>query len=475
MQKKNLFRLIPKVDEILEYDKIKELLEHMPRKLVVDSIREEIDSLRKDIMENKVDEEEVNRRIKILVDLVIERSNKKASYKLKRVVNATGVILHTNLGRALINKEVMENVVDIASNYSNLEFDIEKGERGSRYSHLKEILVEITGAEDAMVVNNNAAAVLLVLSTMAKGREVIVSRGELIEIGGSFRIPDVMEQSGATLKAVGTTNKTHLYDYENAINENTAALMKVHTSNYRVLGFTSSVSTEELYTLKEKYDIPLIEDLGSGVLVDLSQFGLEYEPTVQDSIKRGVDIVTFSGDKLLGGPQAGIIVGKKKYIDEMKKNPLTRAFRVDKFCIAALEATLRLYLDQRVALEKIPTLKMLSMTLDELEGKAKRLHGELTNRIKNENCSFQIVDSYSEVGGGSLPLEKLPTKCIMISLKGLSTAEFEKALREYDIPIITRIYKDNIFMDLRTVREDEFHIIADGILFGLNRLKGCIR
>lgn len=475
MQKKNLFRLIPKVDEILEYDKIKELLEHMPRKLVVDSIREEIDSLRKDIMENKVDEEEVNRRNEMLVELVLERANKKASYKLKRVVNATGVILHTNLGRALINKEVMENVVDIASNYSNLEFDIEKGERGSRYSHLKEILVEITGAEDAMVVNNNAAAVLLVLSTMAKGREVIVSRGELIEIGGSFRIPDVMEQSGATLKAVGTTNKTHLYDYENAINENTAALMKVHTSNYRVLGFTSSVSTEELYTLKEKYDIPLIEDLGSGVLVDLSQFGLEYEPTVQDSIKRGVDIVTFSGDKLLGGPQAGIIVGKKKYIDEMKKNPLTRAFRVDKFCIAALEATLRLYLDQRVALEKIPTLKMLSMTLDELEGKAKRLHGELTNRIKDENCSFQIVDSYSEVGGGSLPLEKLPTKCIMISLKGLSTAEFEKALREYDIPIITRIYKDNIFMDLRTVREDEFHIIADGILFGLNRLKGCIR
>ena len=470
-----MFRLIPKVDEILEDDRIKELLEHMPRKLVVDSIREEIDSLRKDIMENKVDEEEVNRRIKILVDLVLERANKKASYKLKRVVNATGVILHTNLGRALINKEVMENVVDIASNYSNLEFDIEKGERGSRYSHLKEILVEITGAEDAMVVNNNAAAVLLVLSTMAKGREVIVSRGELIEIGGSFRIPDVMEQSGATLKAVGTTNKTHLYDYENAINENTAALMKVHTSNYRVLGFTSSVSTEELYTLKEKYDIPLIEDLGSGVLVDLSQFGLEYEPTVQDSIKRGVDIVTFSGDKLLGGPQAGIIVGKKKYIDEMKKNPLTRAFRVDKFCIAALEATLRLYLDQRVALEKIPTLKMLSMTLDELEGKAKRLHGELTNRIKDENCSFQIVDSYSEVGGGSLPLEKLPTKCIMISLKGLSTAEFEKALREYDIPIITMIYKDNIFMDLRTVREDEFHIIADGILFGLNRLKGCIR
>jgi len=368
----------------------------------------------------------------------------------------------------------MENVVDIVTNYSNLEFDIKKGERGSRYSHLKDILTEITGAEDAMVVNNNAAAVLLVLSTMAKGKEVIVSRGELIEIGGSFRIPDVMEQSGATLKAVGTTNKTHLYDYENAINENTAALMKVHTSNYRVLGFTSSVSIDELYTLKEKYNLPLIEDLGSGVLIDISKFGLEYEPTVQDSIKKGVDIVTFSGDKLLGGPQAGIIVGKKKYIDQMKKNPLTRAFRVDKFSISALEATLRLYLDEKIAVEKIPTLNMLSMSIEKLELKAQKLYALLNEKVNDEGLSFHIVDSFSEVGGGSLPLERIPTKCVMISLKGFSVNEFEKSLREYDIPIITRIYKDNIFIDLRTVREDEFQIIADGILFGLNRLKGCI-
>ncbi len=474
MQKTNLFKMIPKVDEILEDERIKSLLNQIPRKLVVDSIREEIDSLRKDIKENKVDEEEIVRRNQILIELVLKRANKKSSYKLRRVVNGTGIILHTNLGRALINREVMENVVDIVTNYSNLEFDIEKGERGSRYSHLKDLLTEITGAEDAMVVNNNAAAVLLVLSTMAKGKEVIVSRGELIEIGGSFRIPDVMEQSGATLKAVGTTNKTHLYDYENAINENTAALMKVHTSNYRVLGFTSSVSIDELYTLKEKYNLPLIEDLGSGVLIDISKFGLEYEPTVQDSIKKGVDIVTFSGDKLLGGPQAGIIVGKKKYIDQMKKNPLTRAFRVDKFSISALEATLRLYLDEKIAVEKVPTLNMLSMSIEKLELKAQKLYALLNEKVKDEGLSFHIVDSFSEVGGGSLPLERIPTKCIMISLKGLSVNEFEKSLREYDIPIITRIYKDNIFIDLRTVREDEFQIIADGILFGLNRLKGCI-
>ena len=299
-QEKNLFKLIPKVDEVLEKDRIIELLNSMPRKIVVDSIREEIEILREDIKKGSINEEELKERNRQLVELIIDRAHRKNSYKLRRVINGTGVVIHTNIGRSLISEEVMDNVKEIAINYSNLEYDLEKGERGSRYSHLEDIVSEITGGEDAMVVNNNAAAVLLVLSTIAKGREVIVSRGELIEIGGSFRIPEVMEQSGAILKAVGTTNKTHLWDYENAINENTAALLKVHTSNYRILGFTSSVSSEELKTLKDKYDIPLIEDLGSGVLIDLSKFGLEYEPTVQDSIKKGVDIVTFSGDKLLG-------------------------------------------------------------------------------------------------------------------------------------------------------------------------------
>ncbi|NLJ98922.1 MAG: L-seryl-tRNA(Sec) selenium transferase [Tissierellia bacterium] len=469
---KNLYTLIPKVDELLENANIQELLNSMPRKIVVDSIREEIDILRKDIRKLSLDEEQIIERNNRLYEMVMDRANKKNSYKLRRVVNATGTVIHTNIGRSLINEEIMDNVKEIATNYSNLEYDLEKGERGSRYSHLEDILVEITGGEAAMVVNNNAAAVMLVLSTMAKDSEVIVSRGELIEIGGSFRIPDVMEQSGAHLVAVGTTNKTHLGDFENAITEETKALLKVHTSNYRILGFTSSVSAEELYTLKSKYNIPLIEDLGSGVLVDLSKYGLEYEPTVQDSIKNGVDVVTFSGDKLLGGPQAGIIVGKREYIEAMKKNPLTRAFRVDKFTISALEATLRLYLDESIAVEKIPTLNMLSLSIEEIEEKAKVLYDLLADNIDCENCKIEIVDDYSEVGGGSLPLEKMPTKCIMLTLNNLSVSRFEKALREYDIPIITRVYKDRIYIDLRTIREDEYKIVVDGIKHSLKEIEG---
>lgn len=472
IKNKNLFTLIPKVDDLLEEENIKKLLNIMPRKLVVDSIREEIELLRNSIKNESLNEEEINRKNLSLPRRIVDRANKKDSLKLKRVINGTGIVIHTNIGRSLISNEVMENVKEIAVNYSNLEYDLEKGMRGSRYSHLEDIIIEITGGEAAMVVNNNAAAVMLVLSTMAKNRKVIVSRGELIEIGGSFRIPDVMEQSGAELVSVGTTNKTHLWDYENAIDEETAALLKVHTSNYRILGFTSSVSSEELYPLKKKYNIPLIEDLGSGVLIDLSKYGLEYEPTVQDSIKNGVDVVTFSGDKLLGGPQAGIIVGKKEYISAMKRNPLTRAFRVDKFTISALEATLKLYLDETTAVKKIPTLQMLSISIEELENKAKTLYDLLVKNIKCKKCKIEIVDDYSEVGGGSLPLEKMPTKCIMLTLNDLSVSEFERHLREYEIPIITRVYKDRVFIDIRTIREDEFDIIVDGIIYGLNELEG---
>ena len=471
-ENKKLFTLIPKVDELLEEDNISKLLDIMPRKLVVDSIREEMDLIREDIKNNILNEDTIHQRIKSLPKLIVKRANKKNSYRLKRVINGTGVVIHTNIGRSLIHKDIMDNVVEIATNYSNLEYDLEEGVRGSRYSHLEDIVVEITGGEAAMVVNNNAAAVLLVLSTLAKDRDVIVSRGELIEIGGSFRIPDVMEQSGATLVSVGTTNKTHIWDYENAINEETAALLKVHTSNYRILGFTSSVSSEELYVLKQKYNIPLIEDLGSGVLIDLSKYGLEYEPTVQDSIKNGVDVVTFSGDKLLGGPQAGIIVGKKEYIEAMKKNPLTRAFRIDKFTISALEATLRLYLDEEKAIEKIPTLNMLTMGIDILENKANMLYNLLMERITQEDLIIDIVDSYSEVGGGSLPLERIPTKCISLRFEVSSITEFEKHLRKLDVPIITRVYKDTIYIDLRTVKEEEFYLVVDGISCALKELGG---
>ena len=471
-ENKNLFSLIPKVDELLEDKNVKELLGEMPRILVVDSIREEIDILRQEIKNNRLNESEIKDKIFSLPKLIKARANRKNSYKLKKVVNGTGVVIHTNIGRSVIGPEVMENIVEIATNYSNLEYDLEKGERGLRYSHLEDIITEITGGESAMVVNNNAAAVMLVLSTMAKNQEVIVSRGELIEIGGSFRIPDVMEQSGANLISVGTTNKTHIWDYENAITEETSALLKVHTSNYRILGFTSQVSGEELSKLSKKYNIPLIEDLGSGVLIDLSKYGLEYEPTVQDSIKNGVDVVTFSGDKLLGGPQAGIIVGKKKYIDAMKKNPLTRAFRIDKFTISALEATFRLYLDEKEAIEKIPTLRMLTMEKTKLENKAKILYNLIIENIECKDMKVEIVDDYSEVGGGSLPLEKLDTKCIKIGFEKISVAEFEKHLRNYKIPIITRVYKDNVYIDLRTVDEDEFDIIVAGIIYGLKEVKG---
>ena len=464
---KNLFTLIPKVDEILAYDKIIDLLEKIPRQLVMDSIREEMDLIREKIKYGK-EANEIKRDIGFLIGNIEKRALEKDSYKLKRVINATGVVIHTNLGRSLLNEEVLENMKRTAIHYSNLEFDLESGIRGSRYSHLEELISKITGSESSMIVNNNAAAVMLVLSTLCKDREVIVSRGELVEIGGSFRVPDVMEQSGGKLVAVGTTNKTHLWDYENAINENTAALLKVHTSNYRIVGFTSSVDSSELKELKEKYNIPLIEDLGSGVLIDLSKYGIEYEPTVQDSLNNGVDIVNFSGDKLLGGPQAGVIVGKKEYIDKMKLNPLTRAIRVDKFTISALESTMRLFLKESEAISNIPTLRMITMPVEEIEKKAKILNEIIIDKGISNLSDIDIVDDYSQVGGGSLPLERLKTKCIVISIENMSIHKFEAGLRELEIPIIPRVYKERIYFDVRTIDYQELEIVANGIKKVLN-------
>lgn len=471
MNRKNLFTLIPKVDELLDNNNIKELLTYIPRKTIIESIREEVDELRNIIKEGKIEEKEILIILDNLIENIRLKVIKRNALKLKRVVNATGTVIHTNLGRSLINEEIFNNMKEIALNYSNLEYDLESASRGSRYSHVEEIIRELIGGEASLVVNNNAAAVLLALSATAANKEVIVSRGELIEIGGSFRIPEVLEQSGAHLVSVGSTNKTHLFDYEKAINENTGALLKVHTSNYRILGFTSSVDSKELYELKMKYNIPLIEDLGSGVLIDLSEYGLEYEPTVVESLAKGVDIVTFSGDKLLGGPQAGIIVGKKEYIDKMKEHPLTRAFRVDKFTLSALELTLKYYLDEKKAVENIPTLRMLTMTLEELNKKSEDLLKKINTNIDSLDIDFSIEDDYSEVGGGSLPLEKLATKCIVINIKNHSTQEFENNLRAFHIPIITRLYKDKIYLDLRTIKEEDYDIIVAGISNGLKCLK----
>ncbi|SDZ34570.1 L-seryl-tRNA(Sec) selenium transferase [Proteiniborus ethanoligenes] len=469
----NLYSRLPKVDQILEDKRIENLYNIAPREIIADSTRAVIAELRDSISNKQIALEELDRQIYFITDTIEKKVRKAIEPKLKKVINCTGVVIHTNLGRSLISKEIMEHMTEISSSYNNLEFDLETGVRGSRYSHLEDIIKKITGAEAALVVNNNAAAVVLALSSLAKSKEVIVSRGELVEIGGSFRIPEVMEQSGAKLVDVGTTNKTHLKDYESSINENTAAFLKVHTSNYRILGFTASVSLEELVNLGEQYHIPVIEDLGSGVLVDLRKYGLQYEPTVQDSVNAGVDVITFSGDKLLGGPQAGIIIGKKKYIDVMKRHPLNRALRIDKFTIAALESTLRLYIEEDIAINKIPTLKMLTATQEELNKKAEKLLSKI-NQEKSKELTTEIVDDYSQVGGGSMPLEQLPTKCIMIYSDKISVSSLEKGLRSFSTPIVTRIFKDRLYIDLRTVDEKEFDTVAEGIKFASsNNLKEC--
>ena len=339
MDKNRFFRAIPKVDTLIEQCEEAGLFDRYGREITVDCIRERTEALREFIGKSE-DETEIIRRTENLLPDIASAAEKLFSPNLKPVVNATGTVLHTNLGRALISRKHAEHLMAIVSGYSNLEYDLEAGARGERYSHFEKLLCRITGAEAAMAVNNNAAAVMLTLSALCRGGEVPVSRGELVEIGGKFRVPDVMAQSGAIMVDLGTTNKTHLSDYEDAINENTAALLKVHTSNFRVVGFTESVSVAELVELGNKHGLPVIEDIGSGVLIDLSKYGLTYEPTVQESIRAGAAIVCFSGDKLLGGPQAGIIVGRKEYIKKIKKHPLTRAFRIDKFTADALELTL---------------------------------------------------------------------------------------------------------------------------------------
>lgn len=457
----NFYKRLPKVDELLENEQIKNLIDSYSRKIVLDKIRENLDLLREEI-KNGISEDLFEDRISNFTKLLSNRLSDSSKHHLVKLVNATGVVIHTNLGRSPITREIMEEIAEVSCGYSNLEYDLDAGKRGSRYSHLVDILQKITGAESAMVVNNNAAAVMLILSTLANGKEVITSRGELIEIGGAFRIPDVCERSGARLKEVGATNKTHLKDYENAITEDTAAFLKVHTSNYRVMGFSESVKASDLLELKKKHGLYIIEDLGSGVLIDLSKYGLEYEPTVKDAIESGVDVLSFSGDKLLGGPQAGIIVGKKEIIDRLQKNPLTRALRVDKFTISALETVLRYYEDEKIAIKKLPTLRMLTYTKEELLERANKLF-DMIKKDLNDYIKVEICEVDSEVGGGSMPLEKLPSYAIALSSDKISTDRIEKQLRNSKVAIILRVIKDRAILDLRTIQDDEFGLVAESI------------
>lgn len=454
--KKYLLRTLPAVDSILRDNRITGFLKDNPRRLVVDAIRAVLKREREDIKGSDTTTYQVN--IDELISKVGTEIEKMGRPNLMRVVNATGVILHTNLGRAPLAFEALDNLVGVSHYYTNLEFDMAKGERGERYSHVESILCKLTGAEAAMVVNNNAAAVLLVLNTIAEGKEVIVSRGELVEIGGSFRIPDVMRKSGARLVEVGTTNRTHLRDYESAITQETALVLRVHRSNFDMVGFTSDVPASEMVGLGEKHGIPVMNDLGSGSLIDLSKFGMKKEPTVQDCVSSGMDVVTFSGDKLLGGPQAGIIVGKKDMIGAVKKNPLTRALRVDKLTLAALEATLRIYLDEHRAIHNIPILRMLTKSIAEV----KKTAGRLLKSLRSISVDrLYIRDGYSQVGGGALPLQEIPTKLVAIKPKGISPNDMEMAMRMNPVPIIARIERDEVLLDTRTLMDEDLDIIID--------------
>ena len=453
MDKNLLYRSIPKVDILLEKEEIKAGMEYYGRDIVMDAIRIETEALRT-FIGNCDSEEKAKTQIAGLAEQILLRAEKMLAPNMKKIVNATGTVLHTNLGRAPISKKHMEHIAELATGYSNLEYNLEAGKRGERYAHFEELLCKITGAEAAMAVNNNAAAVMLILSSLGKGGEVVVSRGELVEIGGKFRIPDVMEQSGATLVEVGTTNKTHYADYENAITENTAALLKVHTSNYRIVGFTETVGIEQLVELSEKHGIPIIEDLGSGVLLDLSKYGITYEPTVQDSIRAGADVVSFSGDKLLGGPQAGIIVGKKKYIDKMKKNQLTRALRIDKFTAATLEVVLKEYLSEARAIANIPVLQMITKSKEDLLKEARKLKRYLT--ALKLDAELAIDECESQIGGGSLPLERLASYAVTVRPNKITTAELENRMRFLSVPIIPRVLNDKVYLDVRTLCMDSF-------------------
>ena len=457
-----LFRKIPSVDLLLAHPEIDRVLSSQPRGLVIRAIHEVLAVLRANIQNGDVAGNDLEPDPDTIVQDVMVRLGDLSMPSLRNVINATGVVVHTNLGRSLLAERVLAKFTPIAGGYSNLEYSLKQGNRGSRYTHVEYLLQELTGAEAGMVVNNNAAAVLLALETLAKGREVVVSRGQLVEIGGAFRIPDVMRKSGAKMIEVGTTNKTHLRDYETAIGPDTALLLKVHTSNFQIVGFTEEVPLSELVKLGQKHGIPVMDDLGSGCLLDFSGYGMIHEPTVQEALEQGVGVVTFSGDKLLGGPQAGIILGKKDLVAAIRENQLNRALRIDKLTLLALEETLRMYRDPRTAVKDIPTLRMICCSYESLVENAKRLHA-LVRDMNTENFSIEQADGFSKVGGGALPLQQLKTRLLCLIPAKLSAQRMEIHLRLNDPPVIGRVEKDRLVLDVRTIQEKEFQTVAQAI------------
>ncbi|MCX6344403.1 MAG: L-seryl-tRNA(Sec) selenium transferase [Armatimonadetes bacterium] len=454
-----LLRKLPSIDEIMNTQGARRLIEEHDRDVVVDAARVVVDQIRSEVIRGG----DTVLSPDAILGRVASYLRAKFSPSLKHAINAAGIILHTGLGRAMLPKAAVDAVNDVIKGYCTLAADLENGQRTTRDVHFSDILCELTGAEAATIANNNAAATMLVLNTLARGKEVIVSRGQLVEIGGAFRMPDVMEQSGAIMREVGTTNKTHLRDYAAAINENTGAILRVHMSNYRIVGFFEEPGIEELTNLAHDHNIPIIDDLGSGALVDLNEFGLESEPMIRDSIRAGVDVACFSGDKLIGGPQCGIMVGKADVIKAIKKNPLSRAMRVGKLEVAALEATLKLFLDREKLYANHPTYKMFSMSVESIENRAIKVVKKISG-VSSDIAEISVIDGTTQVGSGSVPAQAIPTKLLSVRPITISASAFAKKLRYYDTPVFARIHQDAVLLDFRTIQPGEDATVAKALV-----------
>ncbi len=460
-------RRLPAVSRLLQHERVQEAIAEHGRELVVECVREVLSQLRQRLKNG----ESVSDELRFVVNEVLQAVQRWRTPTLRRVINATGVVLHTGLGRAVLAESARRAVAEVAQGHSMLEVDRETGERGDRIEHVRELLCRLTRAEDATVVNNNAGAVLLAVTVLAQGREVIISRGQLVEIGGAFRMPDIIAQSGARLVEVGTTNRTRLSDYEQAITPDTALLLRCHPSNFRIVGFTEEVSAPDLASLAHRYGLAVLDDVGSGCLVDTEQFGLEHEPTLQESIQAGCDVVTCSGDKLLGGPQAGILLGRKDIMQRIRKHPLHRALRVDKLTLAALEATLRLYLNPEEALREIPVLRALAMPADEVRRRAQRLKQRLQASLSAEAVTVRLRDGASAVGGGSLPGQQLPTMLVCLRWRDGNASQLARALRWQEPAVFARIEQDEVVIDPRTLLEDEFGVLVEAVV---HAVKQCV-
>jgi len=458
--RRNLLKTLPAIDKILHAPEMITLAETCPHVLLVEAAQRTVDDLRRQILDEKMPAPECTPEIVAKKALAI--AEKLNTPSLQKVINVTGTLLHTNLGRAPLCQAALAAMQEVSAGYSNLEYDLDAGQRGKRFRHVEDLICRLTGAEAATVVNNNAGAVLLALAALAGEKEALVSRGELIEIGGSFRIPDIMAAGNVRLVEVGTTNKTHLEDYRRAITADTALILKVHTSNYRIVGFTEAVPGSALADLGREKGVTVLEDLGSGLLIDLSDYGLPPEPTVGEALKTGIDVLTFSGDKLLGGPQAGIIVGRKECIERIRKHPMARALRIDKMTLAAIEATLRLYLDPEQALREIPTLRMLAQHDDQLKVKSEQLIEKLMKEL-NGACSMELISTLATVGGGALPLAELPGFGIALKPKTISPNRLAENLRQSIPPVIGRIQNEYFIIDPRTLAVDEEPLLCQSL------------